>query len=84
MMSDALAVKLFWEQTQEVDIEKRIRKYSNEHSAWRIDLFGADFDENKTIIKQAPDLLKRFDRDDVYPTIGFDLIEKLLVKDSKK
>jgi len=67
-----------------VDIEKRVRKYSDEHSAWRIDLFGADFDENKTIIKQAPDLLKRFDRDDVYPAIGFDLIEKLLVKDSKK
>jgi len=67
-----------------MDMEKRVRDYSNEHSKWNLNLFGADFEENKTIMKQVPDLLKRFDRDDVYPEIGFNLIEKLLVKDSKK
>jgi len=67
-----------------VDMMNRLNDYRTEKSKWLVDLFDSEFSKVEEIKKDAPDLLKKFVTDDPYPELGYALIKKTLMNDSKK
>ena len=67
-----------------VDMMNRLKDYRTEKSKWLVDLFDSEFSKVEEIKKDAPDLLKKFVTDDPYPELGYELIKKMLMNDSKK
>ena len=66
-----------------VKMAEQLKEYRTEKSKWFVDMFNDEFKQIEKMKEVVPDLLKKFDEHGEYPELGYELIEKYLMKKKK-